>query len=159
MARRAYKNNMNKNFIIGAVIALVIVGGASFYGGMTYANNQTPARGSFAGGQFSGTSTGASRMGGRAGSGFTSGKIISTGNGSITVQVQSGSTQIVLVGGSTSILKSVSGALSDLTVGTNIIVAGTSNSDGSLSASSIQIRPAGAPSQTGAPNQPSSGGN
>ena len=135
---------MNKNFVIGAVVALIIVGGASFYGGMSYAKSSTPARGSFAGGQFSGTgAAGTGRVGARAGGGFTTGKILSTSKGSVTIQAQNGSTEIVLVSASTPILKSAAGSMSDLAAGTNVVVTGSSNSDGSLTAESIQIRPAG----------------
>jgi hypothetical protein len=130
---------MNKK-IVWVIVAFIIVGGGSFYGGMAYAKSQTPARG-----QFAGLAGGAGRTGARgAGGGFTTGQVISAGNGSITIQEQSGSTEIVLVSSSTSILKSTSGSLSDLTPGTTVVVTGTANSDGSLTAQSVQIRPAGA---------------
>jgi Domain of unknown function (DUF5666) len=129
---------MNKK-IVGIIVALIIVGGGAFYGGTVYAKNQVPTRGTFGG-----TTGVAGRTGGRTGGGFTSGQIISSANGSVTIQEPSGSTEIVLVSSSTSILKSTSGSLSDLAPGANVTVTGTSNSDGSLTAQSIQIRPAGA---------------
>ncbi|HEY5383218.1 MAG TPA: hypothetical protein VIJ88_01545 [Candidatus Paceibacterota bacterium] len=136
---------MKKNQVIGVIIALLIVGGGAFYGGMSYAGSQTPARVSGAAG-FAGR-TGAGGFAGRAGAaggGFTAGQIVSTGSGSISIQQQNGSsTEIVLLSPTTQILKSTAGTASDLSQGTTVTVTGTSNSDGSLTATSIQIRPAG----------------
>jgi hypothetical protein len=149
---------MNKK-IVGFIVVLIIVGGGAFYGGMVYAKSQTPARGAFGAGF---TGAGRAGAGARAGGGFTAGKIISSANGSVTIQEQSGSTEIVLVSDSTQILKSTAGSLSDLAPGTNVTVTGTANSDGSLTATGIQIRPAGsaapmipAGNQTGASTQSS----
>jgi hypothetical protein len=121
------------------LIGVVLVGGA-FYGGTKYAsgtnartigNRQT----GMAGGQFN-------RMGARAG-GFTSGEIISKDPTSITIKMTDGSTKIVLVATSTQVMKSTSGAVSDLQKGTSVVVTGTTNTDGSLTAQSVQIRPTG----------------
>ena len=112
--------------------------GGSFYGGMTYAKSQTPARPTA--GQFGAGRTGFARGG--AGGGATAGQIVTADSTSMTVKLASGSTQLVLLGSSTTIAKSVAGTQSDLTPGTTVIVTGTSNSDGSITANSIQIRPA-----------------
>lgn len=129
-------------------MAVVMVGGISFYGGMTYAKSNSSAagaagaRGQFAAGQF------ATRTGTRGAGGFTTGAILSKDATSATVKLQDGSTKIVLFGTSTQIMKTSAGGLSDVTAGTNVVVTGTSNSDGSITAQSIQIRPAG---MTGGP--------
>ena len=127
---------MKKNQIIWAVVLIIIVGGGSFYGGMSYASSQTPVRAS-------GAAAFAGRAGGtRAGGGFTAGQIVANGNGSISIQQQNGSsTEIVLISPTTQILKSAAGTASDLTQGANVTITGTSNSDGSLTATAIQIRP------------------
>ncbi|MGC9602748.1 MAG: hypothetical protein ABSE76_03375 [Minisyncoccia bacterium] len=141
---------MNKNQLIGAVVVLIIVGGGAFYAGMSYAGSQTPARSStFAGG--AGSFAGRTGTRTSAGGGFTAGTIVASGSGTISIQEQNGSsTEIVLVGPSTQILKTIAGSVSDLSVGTTVtITGGTSNSDGSLTANSIQIRPAGLPAQAG----------
>ncbi|HVZ75879.1 MAG TPA: hypothetical protein VG934_01245 [Candidatus Paceibacterota bacterium] len=140
---------MNKT-IIGAIIAVIIVGGGAFYAGTVY--GKSSGRGQFGGGNFTLTNgvggartftRGGTGAGGAAG-GFTAGKVISNSGTSISIQEQNGSsTEIVLVGPSTQILKSDAGTASDLTVGTEVTVTGSSNSDGSLTANSIQIRPAG----------------
>ena len=134
---------MKKNQIVGAVVILIIVGGGAFYAGMTYAKGQTPTRGAgFAAGAGGFAGRGGAR-GGAAG-GFTAGQIVSSSNGSISIQQQNGSSsEIVLITPSTMILKQAAGTAADLTTGTNVTVTGTANSDGSLTATSIQIRPAG----------------
>ena len=134
---------MKKNQVIGGVIILLLVAGGSFYAGTSYAKSAVPARGAgFAGGAGNFAGRGGAR--GMPGGGFTAGQIVSSGNGSISIQQQNGSSsEIVLVTPNTMILKSTAGTASDLTTGTNVTVTGTSNSDGSLTATAIQIRPAG----------------
>jgi len=138
---RIRMNYMNKNLIFAA--SIVVVAGGAFWGGMSYAQGQAPQRSGNA--QFAGRPGGAGGFTrGGAGGGFTAGEIVSVAGGSITIQSpQSSSTEIVLTGPSTQILKTVAGSQSDLTAGTNVVVTGSSNSDGSLTAQSIQIRPAG----------------
>ena len=131
--------------LIGAIVGVIIIAGGAFYGGMVYAKSQTPARGAFAtGGTFTRGTGAAGATGARGGGGFTAGQIISNSGTSISIQQQNGSSsEIVLIGPSTQILKSAAGTANDLTQGTQVTVTGTSNSDGSLTATSIQIRPAG----------------
>jgi len=136
---------MSKNQIIGLAVVLIIVGGSAFYGGMSYAGSKLPAQNGFAGGA-NGAGGFAGRTGARsgAGGGFTAGTIVASSNGTISIQEQNGSsTEIVLVSPSTQILKTAAGSASDLSVGATVTITGTSNSDGSLTANSIQIRPAG----------------
>ena len=141
---------MSKKIVWGVVgiVVLVIV----FYVGVSFGKNQAPA--SVAGGA---TSTYGGARGTRGGSfggglgGATFGQIISKDATSITVQLptpavgsttsQSGS-KIILLDPSTKITKQPSGTLSDLAVGTSVSVTGTANTDGSISATSVQIRPA-----------------
>ncbi|MFZ2522228.1 MAG: hypothetical protein WAX44_04585 [Minisyncoccia bacterium] len=134
---------MNKKIITG-VIVVVVVGGV-FYGGMTYGKSATPARGQFANGQFTGNINGARGAGARVGmnGGFTAGEIISKDATSVTIKMQDGSTKIALIASSTQIMKSSTGSLSDLSTGVNVTITGAANSDGSVTAQSMQIRPAG----------------
>ena len=136
---------MNKNIIAG-IVGVVVIVGAAFYGGMVYGKSSSPARGQFSNGQLTGRPDGAAGMGvrgGMNGGGFTAGEILSKDESSITIKMQDGSTKIVLVGSSTQIMKSTTGSSDDLTTGTNVTVTGTANSDGSITAESVQIRPAG----------------
>ena len=147
---------MNKQILIGGLVGFVIVAGAAFYGGTTYAKSQMPARGQFGNGQFAGNGQfpGGPGGGGRGGmnGGFTAGEIISKDETGITIKMMDGSTKIVLVGSSAQIMKSTTGSADDLSVGTQVTVTGSANSDGSVTAQSVQIRPAGAPGFT--PGQP-----
>lgn len=131
---------MNKK-ILGIVVALVIAGG-SFYGGMSYAKGKvsTAMRSGNFTGQFGAGVAGANRTG-RTGS-FTAGQILSKDATSITIKMQDGSTKIVLVGPSTQIMKTTAGSQSDFAVGAEVTVSGSANSDGSMTAQSVQIRPA-----------------
>jgi len=126
---------MNKKNISFIVIALLLGYGIGY---LTHPSAATPtqtARGNF---------TDGTRNGG-TGNGFLSGTVAAIDSGSITVNTRDGSSHIVLVTPNMSVSKSVSGSVSDVTVGSTIIVTGTTNSDGSVSASSIQLRPATPP--------------
>jgi hypothetical protein len=134
-------DTMNKT-ILGAVVGAVVVAGVAFYGGDVYGKSQSPMRGGF-GANGATFTRGAGARGGANGAGFTAGQIISKDESSITIKMPDGSTKIVLVGGSTQVLKTTTGTPSDLAVGTNVVVTGSANSDGSVTGGMIQIRPAG----------------
>lgn len=146
------QKNMNKT-IIGLVIALVIVGAGSFYGGMLYGKSKGGAQSLSAQerqqrfGQMGG---GQGRVGNRvAGSGFVNGDIIAKDDKSLTIKLRDGGlptgqagSKIIFLSGSTQIMKSVDGSISDLSVGQNVMINGSTNADGSLTAQSIQLRTA-----------------
>ena len=75
------------------------------------------------------------------GGGATMGQIISKDATSITVSIPTGGSKIILLDSSTPINKQTAGTLADLTVGTEVSVTGTTNTDGSITAQSVQIRP------------------
>jgi hypothetical protein len=143
----------SKNITITIAVAL-LVGGASFYGGTVYEKNSLNSQGmlrnanrrgvgegqgNVAGGQGRGPGQmGQSRNGG---SNFATGQILSKDDKSITVKTPDGGSKIVYFSDSTQVGKTVSGSASDLADGQNVMVNGTSNSDGSLTAQNIQIRP------------------
>lgn len=133
---------MNKNIVITAVITLVIGVGAGYLGAnaLRPATPAQSARGNFsgaAGGNFAGARGGAG--------GMLSGTVAAQDSGSITLNTRDGSSHVVLVTPSTTVQNSVNGSLNDVFVGSTIVVTGTTNSDGSVSASSIQLRPAAPP--------------
>ena len=143
MARPA-SNGMNK-LLVSVLATTVVVGVVSFYGGMKYGQstgngsftNLTPAERQARFG-VNGGRTGGARGG--AG-GFTNGDIIAKDATSITVKMRDGSSKIIFYSDSTEVGKFVSGGSGDLEVGKSVSANGTADSDGSITAQSIQIRP------------------
>jgi hypothetical protein len=130
-------------------IILVLVGlGAGFFGGIQYRNyqiNKARAAGGAAGTfqRFTGTRTGGTGTGAgvRGGAGAVTGSVLSMDTASLTVKLADGSTKIVLFGGSTTYSNTVTAQATDLKVGSPVAVFGTPNSDGSVTATNIQINP------------------
>lgn len=149
--------NLTTNQIIGGLVILLIVAVGSFYAGQHYTGRGVAARGGYAAGGmnmpmgqgagFAGRTAGGP-AGGRAGAtggGLVSGSIVSKDADSITVSLAGGGSEVVYLSASTSVMKSDTGSASDLAAGQNVTIMGAKNSDGSVSATSVQIRPAGAP--------------
>ena len=130
---------MTKKILAIVAAVVVLVGGGSFYGGMKYAQSKTPQRN----GQFGGANITGGFQGSRNGTngGFTAGDIITMDNNSITIKMRDGSSKIVFYSSTTEVSKFTSGTSSDLAVGKSVNVTGQTNSDGSITAQSIQIRP------------------
>jgi hypothetical protein len=74
------------------------------------------------------------------GGGFASGQIVSVDGNSLTVQLPNGNSEVVFFSSSTQVIKPQSAPISALTAGTQVLIGGTQNSDGSVSAQTIQIR-------------------
>lgn len=142
--------------IIAIILGVIIIGGGSFFAGMKYGQsksssttkgmgndfaNLSPEERQARFGQFAGTGSDTVQRGARADGGFVNGEILSKDDKSITVKLNDGGSKIVLFSTSTQIMKSASGSSDDLKVGDNVTASGTSNSDGSVSAKSIQLRP------------------
>jgi len=156
-----------KNTKVIIPIILVLVGlGAGFFGGIQYRNYQiNKARSSFAAGGASGaTASGFQRFTGRTGGtgtgaargGAVTGSILSVDGNSFTVKLADGSSKIVLFSASTTYSNTISAAQTDLKVGGNVMVMGSTNSDGSVTATNVQInpmsfRPQGSPVPTATP--------
>jgi hypothetical protein len=154
------KKDMKK--IVIMILAVVVVGAGAFYGGLKFGGNSksgAPAAGAnnfqnFAGGQGGPVANGAAaRRAGLAGAngGLVNGDIIAQDATSITVKLRDGGSKIIFYSPSTEIGKFVTGAASDLAVGKTVMVSGKTGSDGSLTAQSIQIRPASASSTQSVP--------
>jgi hypothetical protein len=143
---------MRTNLIVVAIL-VILVGAGSFYGGMKY--QQTRRSGAFQ--QFANGQAGARRgigAGNVQGASFrpVSGQIISMDDKSITVKLTDGSSKIVLLNDSTTINQTSQASKSDLKVGEEVAAFGSTNSDGSVTAQSVQLNPPERGNQTGTPN-------
>lgn len=132
-----------KKYIAPLVLVVILVGGA-FSGGMAFAKSKASVPGGFPGGMGNFSSGGPGKMSGgaRSAGGFTGGEVLSVDDRSVTVKLPDGGSKIVFYSASTEITKSVTGAAADLFVGGQIISTGMTNTDGSVTAATIQIRPA-----------------
>lgn len=135
---------MKNNQIFLVFALLVVVGGGAFYGGMKYQQGKisTASGGTFANGTRGVGRGGAGMVGNRAG-GFrpVNGDIISADSTSITVKLPDGSSRIVLITDKTVINKANVAAQTDLVAGEKVAVFGSTNTDGSVTAQSIQLNP------------------
>lgn len=87
--------------------------------------------------------SGASRGGN--GGGFASGQVTAKDNQTITFQLPNGNSEVVLYSSSTQVSMPTTASLNDVTVGAQVMIGGTQNADGSVTAQSIQIRTASTP--------------
>jgi hypothetical protein len=119
----------------------------AFWGGMKYASAKNASGMQNPTGQFgqAGGPNGLRAGRGGRGGGFTTGEIIAADATTITVKLQSGGSKIIFLSDATPITKSVDGAKTDLAVGKTVMVTGPTNSDGSVTAQSVMLRPAMTP--------------
>jgi hypothetical protein len=123
--------------IVWLVIAIVALGGGYFWGKASGAASRAAG---FAGAYSSSTRRTASSA---AGGGLVTGTIATMGSSSITLQLANGNSEVVFYSTSTPVSEPTVVSADTLKVGIPIMVGGTSNSDGSLTATTIQVRPAG----------------
>lgn len=118
------------------IILIVVFSGGAFYGGLKYSQakkvsmpNDFQQRGA--------------RMGGNvvSGSGANSGEIIAIDNQSLTLKDMAGGSKIIFYATSTEVSKFIKGEISDLVIGANVMISGKTNTDGSMKAQIIQLRP------------------
>lgn len=134
------KNKVMLTYIIVGVVAL----GAGFGGGYLFRNRQLQmARGNFGTNgtfqRFTGNRN--NGIGGMMGRGGVVGSVISMDDKSITVKMNDGTTKIVLFSDSTTYRNTVDAAKTDLKVGSEVAVFGAANSDGSVTATEVQLNP------------------
>lgn len=140
---------MQKNKkIVGMIVIVLLVAGLSFLGGMKYGSSRSSAsqltnrQGGFSQNGFNQNGGGKGQgMRGGAGGGVVSGEILSKDATSMTVSLRAGGSKIVLYSPTTKVEKTVDGTIADVIAGKSVMITGTANPDGSVSATSIQIRP------------------
>jgi hypothetical protein len=84
------------------------------------------------------------RNGARAGvgaGGLTRGEVVTKDANTITLKLIDGGSKVLLYSTSTLVNKTVNGSLDDIKVGENLMVTGDVNSDGSITAKSLQLVP------------------
>lgn len=138
--------------IVWLVVALAALGGGYAWG---HASAGRSGGGYAGAGAFASSTRRSFAGGGASGGGIATGQISAMDSSSITLQLANGNSEVVFYSSSTQISEPKTVPVSDLAVGTNVMVAGTSNSDGSLTAESIQVRPSG--SAGGAGSAPGGG--
>lgn len=169
---------MSGKWWIVTVVAVIVVGAGAFFGGtkagggsasgpvtvkQLQAMSQEEIRTLFqqyaqASGGFGALGGGRSGGTGTAnGAGFINGTVVAKDAKSITVKEANGSTRIVFYSSSTTVARSTTGSISDIKNGDNITINGSSNSDGSLTAQRIQIRPPGETFGPVGPGSPAAG--
>lgn len=138
---------MKKNILL-VLIATVFIICSSFYAGVRYEKNvKIPFESRLTAGlsNIRNQSVSAPRaLGNRfqrdAEGGNISGKVVSNENNTVTVQLQNGGTKLVIVPLSAVVTKSNVVKISDITNDQYVMVSGKINTDGSITAQSIQIR-------------------
>jgi len=132
----------NKKIVLSISVCLII-GLLSFWGGTVFSNSKKPVN-QFANrqGDFSQNSGGKINQGVRGGMGgeLISGEVLSIDTESITLKLRDGGSKIIFFSPTTKIEKTTEGIASDVVIGKTIMINGTSNSDGSVSAALIQFK-------------------
>lgn len=126
---------MNKSTPIAIIVAIVFAG-AGFYGGMLYGtskNSSKLTRPAGMGGAQNGTASSTGSI--------VYGEIVSVDSASMTVKASDGGSKIVFFSGSTKITKNSDAQASDLAAGSTVMASGGANSDGSVSAKTIELNP------------------
>lgn len=136
---------MKQNQIIILVFVALIAAGTGFFGGMKYQQGRRKQFTQFAGGQgrMFAANGGRDDQNGMPRSGFRpiTGQIIAADAQSVTVKLPDGSSKLVLMTGSTTINQTVKATKDDLKNGLTVAVFSTENSDGSVTATDVQISP------------------
>jgi hypothetical protein len=145
-----------KRWVVPVLIVLVIAAGVGgFFAGRAAGGQKTATtQGGLPGyGAFRGYG-GAGARG--AGGGLTTGSIVSKDAGSMTVKLSDGNTKIVFFSASTAVSETKDVSSTALAVGNDVTVVGTTNTDGSITATRIQLGTVpfgngvgGGPGQTG----------
>lgn len=137
---------MNKTTgIIIAVVLIFLAAVGGFFGGMYFQKNKTNNRfGMYTNGNIMGQGFRQGFRGGmmgQNGGSIVRGQILSVDNNNITVKLPDGSSKVVVLGNSTTFVQSTKASQGDIKQGDTVMVFGTTNSDGSITAQNVQLNP------------------
>jgi hypothetical protein len=133
--------------IIWIIIAIAALVGGFLWGKSAAAGSVTAAGRTGAGRFALGSSTtgfaGRGGFGGAAGAGgagLATGQVLSVSGDSLTLQLANGNSENIFFSSSTQVIVPQPAPLSTIQSGTMVMVEGTTNSDGSVTASTIEVR-------------------
>lgn len=132
----------DSKIIISILLSFVVAGAGGFFGGVKYQQSKSPQPFRQFGPGTSGFNVRITPgQGGTAGASFrpVDGQILSADDKSMTVKLSDGSSKIVIFSDKTVINKTTAVQKSDLKTGDKVTVLGTQNSDGSVTAQSVQV--------------------
>ena len=142
---------MKQNTIILVVILMLVVGGGSFGVGYkvaegknsvgTFARNGSMMGNRLNDGSGRGTGQGQQAGGMMRGNRQIAGEIIALDDKTMTIKMVDGSSKIILLSSTMDISKSVEAPKTDLKVGSKVAVFGTQNTDGSQTATTVELDP------------------
>lgn len=143
---------MNKRVVAYIAVTGIVAAGAGFWGGTAYQKSRiSRIKGMtnglpFMQGEQGNRTFGQFRMVGTAGrgaqnAGVVMGEIISKDEKSLTVKLPDGGSKIVFFSSSTEVGKTATTTPEFLSTGQSIVASGSANSDGSINAQNIQVRP------------------
>jgi len=139
---------------LSIIMAIIILGSGTFYGGMKYQQNKS-SLGDSSRQNFQNLSAEqrqqilqgniVNSLGERedkiSGQNFLTGEVIAKDEESLTLKIPEGGSKIVFLSDSTQISKTTYGSISDIEIAKQIKVIGEQNSDGSYTAKTIQLSP------------------
>lgn len=130
---------MKKNILW--VVLIIVVGAGAFFGGMKYQQSKRSVQFRDLNGTQGRVQGQRQVAGNRMGFRPVNGEIISSDDTSITVKLTDGGSKIVIFSDKTEINKAAVATKDDLKAGEKVAVFGQENSDGSVTAQSIQLNP------------------
>lgn len=134
---------MTQKKIIPILLVVCLAAAGAFFGGMKYSQAQQTAMRAARSQSFGATGgpNGAGARGVRGTGGLLMGEVLSKDDKSMTLKLRDGGSKIIFFSDQTQVMKSTAGSAADLAAGQQVTATGSANTDGSVTAQSIQIRP------------------
>lgn len=130
------KNIKQQQLIIAGFVLIVASAAGGFFGGMKYQESKSPI-GRFGNGNMMRQFQRGNNQGFRP----VNGEVLSVDDKSMTVKLADGGSKIVLFSESTTFNKSDAATKANVKAGEKVAAFGTENSDGSITAQSVQLNP------------------